>query len=185
MSAETLALNGTTTPDRAPSKRSGRIWPLLIVMLIGLNSSIVAITIYFASSDRTVAIEPEYYAKALKFDDTIRQREASNALGWTATSAIRAAEGSRGMALEIAIVDRDGRPVADAKVSAVAFASVRSGERQCIALCPSSSSTGMYTGRIRIARAGIWHLSITAKRLDDTFLQETDVLVQELADFAP
>lgn len=174
--------NGTMNVPRGQSRvpgapvRRSKIWPGMIFALIGLNMTIVGFTIYFATADRSVATEPDYYAKALNYDAEIKLREASRALGWTASAGLRPAADQRGMDLTIALADREGKPIEGAQVSAVVFANVRSGNRQTLTLSQDSSAS-VYAAPVRIDRSGVWHVRVSAVRGDQTFARETDLLV--------
>lgn len=169
------APRGLSGAPHAPVRRS-KIWPGMIFALIGLNMTIVGFTIYFATADRSVATEPDYYAKALNYDAEIKLREASRALGWTASAALRPAADQRGMDLTITLADHEGKPIDGAQVSAVVFANVRSGNRQKLKLVQDSSAS-VYAAPVRIDRSGIWHVRVSAVRGDQAFARETDLLV--------
>ncbi len=177
-------LDGGALTGRSGARHSsGRIWPLLIVALLAMNATIVAVTVYFASADKAVAVEPDYYAKALKFDDTIRRRDRSDQLGWSATPTLRAprdAEGHRSMVLEVALTDREAHAIDGADLSVIAFASLRSAERQTLHLC-ATSTPGLYAAPMHVERAGLWRLRITATHAADTFYHEADLLLPDAA----
>jgi len=180
MIAQLSALDAERPSRAAPRRGSGRIWPVIIISLMIMNAGIVATTVYLAVSDKSVATEPDYYAKAIDFGSTIRQREASNRLGWKTAPMLRAAIDGRSVELVISLFDREGRPINDAAVSAVAFANVRAGDRQTIALNSVDRATGAYSAPIRIDRPGVWNIRMTAVRGDDTFVHDTDLLVPDL-----
>lgn len=149
----------------------GALWPAAIVGLIGLNASIVGITVYLATSDPSVAVEPRYYEKALAWDETARLRDASARLGW------KAAVGVHGDRLVVRLSDAAGAPVTGAAVSVVTFADARSGDRQELAL--SERGTGEYEGPMSVSRPGLWQFRVRAGRGADTFVCtiEQDVAV--------
>ncbi len=179
----------------APRRASGRPWIAMILGLLSLNATIVGTTVYLALSDSTSAIEPDYYARALHYDDVIQQRAASAKLGWKADASFRVAPGGRSMELAVTLKDREGRPVEHADVRAVAFASVRASERQSLALrelAPGGGSTeaahaaaganqagepGVYAAPLRIGATGAWRITITAQRMSETFVSQTDLFV--------
>lgn len=180
MIAQLSSLDGKQPSRDVPRRGSGRVWPVIIISFMTMNATIVAITVYLAVSDRSVATEPDYYAKAIGFGSTIRQREASNRLGWEADPLLRATIDGRSVELVIFLRDREGRPINDAAVSAVAFANVRAGERQAIVLKSVDPDTGGYSALIRIDRSGVWNIRMTATRGEDTFLRDTDLLVPDI-----
>jgi nitrogen fixation protein FixH len=186
MSTRTAHLNGSA-PRRTSRARTaigpgaGRMWPAMIVGLISLNASIVAVTVFFAFSDKSVATEPDYYTKALNYNDTILQRATNQRLAWRLTPSLRPASDGRSIELAASLADRDGAPIAGARIETIAFASVRSGARQQLQLA-ASRAPGEYTAPIRIDRPGQWYLRFTVVSGADTFTRETTLLVP---DFRP
>ena len=102
------------------------LWPALIVALIGLNVSIVAATVYFAVTDRSVGVEPDYYGKALRYGQALEQKRMNEDLGWVTTAEFRPSQGTSSVELTVALSDRTGAPIDGASVSAEAFANARS-----------------------------------------------------------
>jgi nitrogen fixation protein FixH len=141
-------------------KRS-RLWPGAIFGLIGLNMVVVAVTIYFAANDPSAAVEPQYYQKALAWDDTVKAREASARLGWRAAASVAGGE------LRITLTDGAGAPLEEARVEVTAYAVARAAERQLLTL--SGIGAGEYRAPIQLHRAGIWEFRIEARRGADLF----------------
>lgn len=138
-------------------------WPLIIVGLITLNMVVVAATIYFAINDPSAAVEPDYYQKAVDWDAAVRIREASSRLGWSATL-----DASGLPEVSVQLSGPDGRAVAEASIRLTAFADARAADRQSVVL--KELEPGRYAAPIEVARAGLWHFQIEAKRGSDTFL---------------
>jgi len=170
---------GMTDATRSSSvpQRSGRVWPVLVVSLIALNFAAVAVTVGLAVRDDSVAVEPDYYAKALNFDALARARAASAALGWKTDISLRPGPGEDHTQLHVRIADAQGRPISDAAVAAELFASARAAHRQHLTLAPASD--GVYTAKARINRAGLWHVRLCAKRGEDSYERSTDLLVPD------
>jgi nitrogen fixation protein FixH len=162
------------------SGRLPKFWPGIIFGLIGLNMCIVAVTVFYATRDPSVATEPDYYAKALHYDQTIMQREANTKLGWSAMPTLEANADRSAMNLVVILADTKDQPVPGAHVTAVAFASARSGQRQALSLVPVEGQAGKYAAPVSIDRPGVWELRITALRGDDTFTRETNLMVPGL-----
>ncbi len=175
MNAHAAQLNGLNHGTRPQGK--GHIWPAIIIALLCMNATIVAITVYFAVSDQSSATEPDYYAKALNFNDVILQRGANARLGWTATSELRPSEDGRTVELVVRLSDADSNPVSGVSLRAVAFASIRSSQRQSITLSPGVA--GEYSAPIHIDRAGVWCLSLTATRSADVFTCKSEFIVPD------
>lgn len=159
----------------APRRPLRSRWPMMIFALIGLNMSIVAITIYAATSDPSVASEPDYYAKAVDFNQTIRQRETNARLGWSARPSIHV-DNQRSL-LSVTAADADGLPIANAAVSVVCFPTLRSKDRQVLALTPIADNTGVYSAPFRLDRPGLWNFRISVTREGSIFTYDTDLLI--------
>lgn len=150
--------------------KKGAFWPAAIIGLIGLNVVIVGVTLYFATTDPSVSVEPQYYQKALAWDDTARLRDASARLGWTAGVTV---DGDR---LAVRLHDAAGAPVTGAAVTVITFADIRAGDRQELKL--NEGEAGVYGGAMRVSRAGLWQFRIEAQRGADTFVRTIE---QDLA----
>lgn len=165
-------------PSTTKGSRSNTLWPLAIVSLLGLNATIVGVTVYFAVSDKSVATEPNYYAKALNYNEAIQQRATNERLGWRAEPTLGPSSDGRSVQLAVKLLDRDGKPIPGASVRAVAFASARSGTRESILL--SAQPGGDYAGPININRSGLWYITTTATLDAQTFTSQAQLIVPNL-----
>lgn len=181
MTGPAITLNGEQTPAPAKARSTGRIWLVIIVSLLLMNATIVAITVYYATSDKSVVTEPDYYAKAVDFESVIKQRETSALLGWSAAPSLRAAIDGRTMELVITLADREGQPLSGASVSAVAFANTRAGQRQPLTLTSVDQASNKYASPIMIDRSGVWNIRITATRDGKNFTRDAELLVPKLS----
>jgi len=143
-------------------------WPAIVIALLATHLTVGGVMLYFATMDPSFAVEEDYYAKALAWDSTARQRGENAELGWSAS--VRVAD-SAGPLLERAVtltlVDAAGAPVERAGVRLVAFHNARSDDRLESAM--SESRPGVYTADLRIRRPGVWEFRVTAERGADRF----------------
>jgi nitrogen fixation protein FixH len=144
-----------------------KLWPHFIFVLLGVNFVVVGVTLYFALSDSSFAVEPDYYRKALAWDQSARQLEASARLGWKAD--IRADRS----AVQVNLSDATGAPLVGAQVEITCFAHTRAADRSLLAL--AETQPGLYTAPATLPRPGRWQFRLTARRGDDTFLTTTDL----------
>lgn len=143
-------------------------WPLAIVGLIALHVAGMITVILISTRDRSFAVEPNHYQKALAWDAFSARARASEALGWKIVSRTDAAldrAGMRGLAL--AIADRHGKPVTSARVAVLAFPHARGEERIRVDLV--EGDVGHYRAHAAMARAGLWELRVVAERGGDSF----------------
>lgn len=155
------------------SKRSP--WPFAIVGLLGMNVVIVGITVAFATSDRSLAIEPNYYQRALSWDRAQIQGTRNTQLGWT-TGLTLVRTGVDRAKMCLVLRDRGGGPIDEARVTVVAFHNSRASERQSVGL--SADGEGRYAGEVEAPRDGLWHFQISAVRGTATF---TEIIERSLA----
>ena len=139
-----------------------RAWPLAIVgiLLAGITSNVAFVVL--ASSDPAAAVEPEYYRKALAWDDEMAQQERNIALGWSAHAALTL--GARGQPgrLELTVADSSGRPLSGAAVSAVVMHNARASNAQQVAL--QEDAAGRYSAKLLAERPGIWEVRLSVER---------------------
>lgn len=173
------------TPEGQALKNagSGRRWPLIIIGLISLNMCIVAVTVICANSDKSFAIEPDYYKKALDWDRTATARDRGAALGWNV--AVTLAEPRKDSSKPVMRVSLQGPASADgqstapldgAQIQVEAFAQARSGQR--VAIDPVGVGGGIYEADAPITRAGLWEVRLKIKRGPDSLSFVRTLLVQ-------
>lgn len=143
-----------------------RLWPGLVFVLLGMNACVVGVTLYLAHSDPSFAAEPDYYQKALAWDETARQNQANAALGWRVETRWEPAASPR-RAVEFVVRDGAGAPVAGAGLRAEAFASLRPRER--VVLTPDEVEPGVYRSVLPNGSRGLWEFRLRAQRGADVF----------------
>jgi len=134
-----------------------------------------AIVLSLMGGDPSIAIEEDYYERAVAWDDERAARAASDALGWTAAIEIGPAPGlpGRGEA-RIALTDRRGEPVDGARLSARIFHQARAAE--ATEAVSAAATAGLHRLEVPGARAGYWRVEIEARRGGGRFIEERTVL---------
>ena len=154
-------------------KRPGRIqfWPAAVVGLLGMNVVIVMITVAYATHDHSGAVEVDYYQKAVNWDSTSRKQLNSNrSIGWTL-----AAAPSGDSAVVVKAVDGAGVPLAGVRVEALCWHNAWASERRQVIF--DEVGQGTYRAEFPAARAGYWHLELTARKAGDVVTATRDVFV--------
>lgn len=147
---------------------AGRRWPAIIIGLISLNVCIVVVTVVCATRDKSFAIEPEYYKKAVEWDRSARERDRGVALNWdVAVSLIAPRQGSRLPVLHVslhgpAVAGGAPVPMDGAQVQVEAFAQARSGQR--VSVVAEGVGGGDYEAEAPVTRAGLWEVRLKVKR---------------------
>lgn len=145
------------------SSRISRIlWPGLIFAFLGANVCVVGITVYAASQADGGATEPDYYRKAINWDQSAAERDQSAALGWK--TAITTSMNT----VTLTLTSAEGTPIEGAKVQAEFFAVLDSGSRVTAEFQPAAGGTYVYSG---ILPSGTCEFRVRATRGDDVFVK--------------
>lgn len=131
-------------------------------MLASLTS--VTMLIVRANSDGNFNVEPDYYAKALNWNDTAEQSARNHRLGWSIT---RLCHDRAWDTLLITVTDSAGAPILDAQVSALVFHHADADDRREINL--THAGGGHYLAPLPNAREGVWELRLVAQREHERF----------------
>lgn len=147
------------------------IWKYIVIALLGMNVVVVGITIRLAGgSDRSVP-EPDYYAKALRWDDHQRQLEQNARLGWR-VSWITAAPEASARRVSIQVLDASGAPLQNADVRIRIFHNADA-SRRLEADCPEVRP-GVYAVVLPAQRSGLWTVHAEIVRGPDRFVDDRE-----------
>lgn len=145
------------SPEPVPPRPRAWLWPAIILGLLGGQVALSAIMIYVASSDPSFAVEPDYYQRAVSWDQRSRGAEL------TASVAIANAADLRGeREARFTIREADGRSLRGALVTVVAFHHGRAADRKQATL--REQDDGAYAARLPLRRAGLWEFRLTIER---------------------
>lgn len=153
----------------SPLLRKDRIWPTIVVLLLGGNLALGVVLIRVANADPHFAVEPDYYRRAVAWDSTRAQAARNVALGWTWTPSLGAVRGDR-VPLMLAIAGPDGVPVDSALVTIEARAVAHANEAILDTL--AAQGGGWYGATLPIRRTGLWEFRVRAVRGDATATAE-------------
>lgn len=146
------------------SHRASRTWPLIIVSLILANAATVGLTVYFAASDKTFGVEPDYYNKAVQWDRQAREQDRAAQLGWHVDLELNAPQIVGGQPV-LTVHLYGSCPTAnipmeinDAVIRVEAFAQARSSQRVHADLL--GTGNGTYQAPLAVGRTGLWELRL-------------------------
>lgn len=130
---------------------------------------------YIASSDPSAVAEPDYYAKAVHWEDQQRQAAKNAELGWQSELDLGALEDGRRL-LSLRVSDRDGAPIEGCQViSGRIFHKARAGQSYVAQLRPGAAS-GTYEAQLPLRRAGVWEARLEVRRGGEVFTLKRDVV---------
>lgn len=146
--------------------KRGMWWPIgitaVLAITVGANFWVLAV----ANDDPSFAIEPDYYQKALKWDDEMSQQQRNATLKWQLTPAL-APFGQQGAVLTVRLTDSTGAALTGATVTVAALANARANAILDATLAPAPHDS--YAVVLPIARAGEWELRFEAVRGAERF----------------
>ncbi|MCB9848182.1 MAG: FixH family protein [Phycisphaeraceae bacterium] len=164
-----------TPQQRAAERKAALKWGALVVAILGASFTVAMVMLYVSAIDPSFAVEPDYYDKAIHWDEQAAQYQVNAQLGWKIAvgTAPAATPGMR--IVTAALTDRDGAPIEDAALGVVAFHNARSADRKGFPM--TTAGGGVFTAEAPLQRAGIWEFRFTAVSPEHTF---TDVQQVEL-----
>jgi nitrogen fixation protein FixH len=144
------------------------VWPTVVVALLTGQLVVCGVIVFASSSDPTVAVEPDYYEKAISWDQQAAQRERSRQLGWSATVTVDPLTDRTGArAVGINLRDRNSDSICGAAVRATVFHHACARERFETEF--NETADGRYVARLPLKRDGVWEFRIQAQRGSDVF----------------
>ena len=144
-------------------KRS-TLWPLGIIAVLGITVGGNLAVYYVANDDPSLAIEKDYYRKAVNWDSTMAQARVNEALGWRLTPSLSAFTPARGADLRVRLTDSTGTPIVGATVRVSAFFNARANDIVDTTLTAIAGENDGYEGRLLVNHSGVWELRFEVTR---------------------
>lgn len=157
--------------------KRGWIWPVIIVGLLvaGVGGNIALMLV--AHSNASFAVEPDYYQKALDWDQHRAQAATNRNLGWRIELSVDRDGAAPGHALLVAhLLDSEGTPLEGARIGVKTLHLARAADVQELAL--TEGPAGEYSAPMRLHRPGLWEFRLVVERGEQTF---TDLQTLEIA----
>ena len=174
--AEQPAQTGPTASDL----RSRILWPGMVFALLGSQVLLMLVMAYMATMDPSFAVEPDYYQKALHWDDKRAQDRANTELGWQLEFTVEPAAAGQDPTLRVELTSADGEPVTDATVAVEAFSNVRRDDVLTAILAATESG---YASTLPMHGDGRWEFRFHVTRDSDLYTyRETRHIWTEIPD---
>ncbi|HKO46300.1 MAG TPA: FixH family protein [Polyangiaceae bacterium] len=136
---------------------------LLLCSALGMGSMAVV-----AVRDPHFATEPDYYQKAIRWDQRQAQAATNQRLGYVVKLPKSLEFDKHGQAtLELTLSDHLGQPVTGARLAGSAFANAYSS--RLVALAFEEPSAGHYRAKLSLAQAGQWVFQIVGTSAGERF----------------
>ena len=143
------------TPE-IPSQ-AGAIWAWVPLGLLLCMSFGIGTLAFIAIDDPNFALEPDYYAKALHWDQAQAQGRESEALGYDLRLRQPLFVSTRGrVEVELELKDRKASGISGAVVEITAFPNAFAGRIEHVVM--HEVAPGVYRGELGHGMAGLWEL---------------------------
>jgi len=143
-------------------------WALMPVALLLASTLGVGSLALIAMHDPNFALEPDYYKKALHWDQTQAQAGENRRLGYHVAAEPRVVlDAANQAALFFTLTDANGNPVSGATVHADAFANAFSGEINALTL--EERAPGVYAVTLTARHVGLWEFRLVVQSGSERF----------------
>ncbi len=135
--------------------KKGWQWPWIVAgaLACGVIGNLAMMVV--ASRNASFAVEPDYYQKALHWDEKRLQDRTNENLGWDVALAFAKPDPLRPeLELSVVLTDGSGAPLEGATLAVTAFPIARASELLEARL--EGGEAGRYTVLLPIRRAGLW-----------------------------
>ncbi len=158
--------------ERAVERRAMRRWMFFIGAFFVFEFVLWGTAIYVVHDDPSHAVVEAYDEKALAWDEHRLALAASKALGWASQVTLDPTGGR----VRVRLLDRHGRPVAGARLSARVYHRARAGRSQVVTL--TETTPGDYGAAVRLGRPGRWVVELAAERGADRYVETADLWIE-------
>lgn len=146
--------------------KPGALWPVVIAGALGLHVVGSLVMVYFATSNESYAVEPDYYRKALAWDEKRAQDRHNTELGWRLDFTVEPVPAGQDPIMRAELSTLDGEPITDASISVEAFANAR---RDWILTATVNPAASGYETTLPMRRDGLWEFRFTVTRGGELF----------------
>ncbi len=151
--------------------KPGAAWPIGVVVILAVFVGGNLLMMRIANDDPSMAVEPDYYRKAVAFDSTMAEERRSAAVGWSAQTRIVGSDSAPGATVRVWLRDAAHQPVNGARVTIAARFNARAND--IIVDTLTERTGGEYAAPLRVSHAGVWEVRVTAERGTSRFSAST------------
>jgi nitrogen fixation protein FixH len=148
-------------------RQRGWYWPWFVVGALGFTVAVNVVMMIAASSDANGSVvEPDYYRKAVAWDQAMERAAESARLGWRTTATLHrvSADSAR---LIVTVTGASAMPLRGARFTAELIHNVDAAHPLRAVL--AESAAGRYEALVPLRRTGMWEVRLEARREADRF----------------
>lgn len=145
--------------------------PMVVLGLLGGHVTFIVLAITFATGNESFAVVPDYYQKAVAFDDRKAALAASEILGWSVElEAAKVVTEGEARGVVVRLHDQSGAVVRGATVNVNSYHLSRADEP--IAFTLVEALPGQYVGQAPLDREGFWRFELDATVGETRFVND-------------
>lgn len=152
-----------TNPATTAPRRKRSPWPYALVAVFVAQSVILATTMTLAARSPANA-EPDYYAKALDWNEQAEALARPEREGWRTSLAASARVENDARTLTLELADADGAPITGAKPVVTTFHRAAALDRTIAQL--TEVEPGRYEAPLPMTRPGLWEVRVEITTAD-------------------
>lgn len=161
-------IEATATAGR-PNRRSA--WPWFIVALLASHVLAMVVAVTIAVRDRSFAVVPNYYDRAVNWDEEQAKFRASEKLGWQVqVEAAGQVDPLGRRVVSFVLTDSRGHAISGATLQVEYFHEAHGDEDHDVELTPDASDPTRFTRLLPMRYAGEWEFHFTANAGGQTFV---------------
>jgi nitrogen fixation protein FixH len=138
-------------------------WPVFIVSIFMVSVVFMGILLSLATGDPNLEVEPDYYARAMSWDDRKALLAESEQLGWQAQFSHHEDE------LHIIVRDSTGSPVGDS-IRATVFHNAMRADAETFER--TAAEAGTFTLPLASPKAGWWNVAIEVTSGEALYIED-------------
>ncbi len=168
-------MSDKTTPKKRGFFSLGKHWPYVIVLMLLAHATLIVGTIVYVGGKHDTYVDPDYYAKAVDWDEQREMKEAADKEGWTVAIKTELVDDDPAQrTVELQLLDMHANPIDDALVELVCYHPAELARRIDSVLVYDGDDS-MYQSKLPIERPGIWVAELTIQRRGVTALLTRDL----------
>jgi nitrogen fixation protein FixH len=142
--------------------KAARLWPLALTAVLAITVAANFWLLWAANDDQHLAFEPDYYRKALAWDSIMAQGGRNLALSWQATAQL-----DRAGRLAVSLADREGLPLAGARVTAEVIPIAHADRMRSLSM--TEGAAGQFGAALSLVYSGLHEIRLVALYRGDRF----------------
>jgi hypothetical protein len=151
-------------------------WPIGIATVLATTVGANVALLYVSSGDPSLAIEPNYYAKAIAWDSSMAQSARNERLGWHIVPRLGAFTARDGAVLTVTVSDSTGAAIDDASVTVSAL---YNGRAAVVLEQTLEHADRAYHATLPVSHRGQWELRFDIRRGTERFTNTTRIEATE------